>query len=175
MDYGHETLLKSPRCHTPCCCCSTRCCVLDLRPGTCQSCQVGRAQNPQIMVNPPFLAFPCPVKCRQDLFHWGRLHPVSPRRLVTASFSSASNLQRAARPHAFTQLLVNLNGCTNDLAGEIVCAHRTTLRQLDVFRRSRRLLFPGRRLPAIALAQARRAGLPAREKPSSSVASVPLW
>jgi len=124
------------------------------------------------MVNPPFLAFPCPVKCRQDLFHWGRLHPVSPRRLVTASFSSASNLQRAARPHAFTQLLVNLNGCTNDLAGEIVCAHRTTLRQLDVFRRSRRLLFPGRRLPAIALAQARRAGLPAREKPSSSVASV---
>jgi len=126
------------------------------------------------MVNPPFLAFPCPVKCRQDLFHWGRLHPVSPRRLVTASFSSASNLQRAARPHAFTQLLVNLNGCTNDLAGEIVCAHRTTLRQLDVFRRSRRLLFPGRRLPAIALAQARRAGLPAREKPSSSVASVPL-
>jgi hypothetical protein len=36
-------------------------------------------------------------------------------------------------------------------------------------------LFPGRRLPAIALAQARRAGLPAREKSPSSVSSVPLW
>jgi len=33
-------------------------------------------------------------------------------------------------------------------------------------------LFPGRRLPAIALAQARRAGLLAREK---SPSSVPLW
>jgi hypothetical protein len=36
-------------------------------------------------------------------------------------------------------------------------------------------LFPGRRLPAIALAQARRAGLPAREKTTSSAYSVPLW
>jgi hypothetical protein len=36
-------------------------------------------------------------------------------------------------------------------------------------------LFPGNRLPAIALAQARRAGLPAREKTPSSVISVPLW
>jgi hypothetical protein len=46
---------------------------------------------------------------------------------------------------------------------------------------------PDRRLPGtapamrarrggrVALAQPRRAGLPAREKPTSSVASVPLW
>ncbi len=63
-------------------------------------------------------------------------------------------------------------------SGQFLCKQQPYLEQCsiaEVLPPTAEALFPGRRLPAITLAQARRAGLPAREKSISSVTSVSPW